>query len=118
MPSTEKITYLPLNTSSHGAIPPAVSHERQPRLSRVGKISLLASTLGLLVVVHASFTSLTRQTPHALLAPPLGFPEKIQRRWGQYSPYFPAGGYVQPPVGCEITQVNIVSTCTTMWMLW
>ncbi len=44
-----------------------------------------------------------------LFAPPLGFPEKIQRQWGQYSPYFPAGKYIPPPSSCSITQVNIVS---------
>ena len=43
--------------------------------------------------------------------PPLGLPEKVQRRWGQYSPYFPAGKYRDPPKECRITQVNIVSTC-------
>ena len=42
--------------------------------------------------------------------PPLGLPEKVQRRWGQYSPYFPAGKYTDPPKSCRITQVNIVST--------
>ncbi|KAF7795764.1 hypothetical protein EIP86_006931 [Pleurotus ostreatoroseus] len=47
-------------------------------------------------------------SPSSTFAPPLGFPERIQRRWGQYSPYFPAGDYVPPPTGCEITQVNIL----------
>lgn len=28
--------------------------------------------------------------------------------WGQYSPYFPVDPYTAPPVGCEITQVNIL----------
>ncbi|GJE84780.1 histidine phosphatase family protein [Phanerochaete sordida] len=40
--------------------------------------------------------------------PVLDLPEKIQRRWGQYSPYYPAGEYVPPPVGCVIDQVNIL----------
>lgn len=40
--------------------------------------------------------------------PTLGVPVKIQKRWGQYSPYRPAGKYVQPPKGCVIDQVNIV----------
>ncbi|EKM59567.1 uncharacterized protein PHACADRAFT_205786 [Phanerochaete carnosa HHB-10118-sp] len=40
--------------------------------------------------------------------PKLGVPEKIQRRWGQYSPYFPAGKYVSPPASCVIDQVNIL----------
>ncbi|KAI0087758.1 histidine phosphatase superfamily [Irpex rosettiformis] len=39
---------------------------------------------------------------------PIGLPDRIQRRWGQYSPYFPAGKYVGPPKGCKITQVNIL----------
>ncbi|THG97873.1 hypothetical protein EW026_g4210 [Hermanssonia centrifuga] len=34
--------------------------------------------------------------------------EKIQRQWGQYSPYFPAGKYIPPPSSCSITQVNIL----------
>ncbi|KIP09825.1 hypothetical protein PHLGIDRAFT_22644 [Phlebiopsis gigantea 11061_1 CR5-6] len=40
--------------------------------------------------------------------PQLGVPEKIQRHWGQYSPYFPVGEYAQPPPGCVIDQVNIL----------
>ena len=46
--------------------------------------------------------------------PELGVPEKIQRRWGQYSPYYPAGKYVAPPDGCVIDQVNIVRSLHTM----
>lgn len=45
-------------------------------------------------------------------SPELGLPKKIQRRWGQYSPYYPAGEYVPPPVGCTIDQVNIVCRFT------
>ena len=46
--------------------------------------------------------------------PQLGVPEKIQRHWGQYSPYFPVGEYVQPPPGCVIDQVNIVRICAQL----
>lgn len=42
-------------------------------------------------------------------APPLGLPIKVQKRWGQYSPYLPAGKYKPPPSSCVINQVNIVS---------
>ena len=41
-------------------------------------------------------------------APPLGLPKKVQKRWGQYSPYMPAGKYKPPPNTCVINQVNIV----------
>ncbi|KAH9931261.1 histidine phosphatase superfamily [Fomitopsis serialis] len=35
-------------------------------------------------------------------------PIRIQRFWGQYSPYYPAGEYVPAPTGCNVTQVNIL----------
>ena len=44
----------------------------------------------------------------ALLSPPLGVPEQVQRQWAQYSPWLPTEEYKPPPEGCEITQVNIV----------
>jgi hypothetical protein len=47
-------------------------------------------------------------TKYKSAVPKLGVPEKIQRQWGQYSPYYPAGKYVAPPKGCVIDQVNIV----------
>ncbi|KAI0683443.1 histidine phosphatase superfamily, partial [Cytidiella melzeri] len=39
---------------------------------------------------------------------PVGLPAKVQRRWGQYSPYFREGEYAPPPEGCEVSQVNIL----------
>ena len=33
-------------------------------------------------------------------------PVRIQRFWGQYSPYYPAGEYAPAPTGCNITQVS------------
>lgn len=96
--------------------------ERPPRLSSRGKVAL-GLFFGLLVVsqLPISDTSLYRSAENhssvAALAPPLGFPEKIQRLWGQYSPYLPAGGYVQPPRGCSINQVNIVRPSPSFFLI-
>lgn len=38
-------------------------------------------------------------------------PTRIQRLWGQYSPYFPAGEYILPPKGCNLTQVSSGCVC-------
>ncbi|KAI0350156.1 phosphoglycerate mutase-like protein [Trametes cingulata] len=41
-------------------------------------------------------------------APPLGVPESLQTKWGQYSPWHALDKYRAPPAGCNITQVNIL----------
>ncbi|KAH7887296.1 histidine phosphatase superfamily [Phlebopus sp. FC_14] len=41
-------------------------------------------------------------------APSLGFPQALQQSWAQYSPYFPAAPYEEPPAGCDIVQVNLL----------
>ncbi|KAH7909639.1 histidine phosphatase superfamily [Hygrophoropsis aurantiaca] len=41
-------------------------------------------------------------------APPLGFNQTFQQSWALYSPYFAAADYVPPPVGCNVTQVNLL----------
>lgn len=105
MPGSEKTSYLPIDNSSSDAV---FASDRTRRALQPGKI-LVAIGVGLLVLTQTSFIHVIQQgRAVAPVAPPLGFPEKIQRRWGQYSPYFPSGGYVMPPEGCEITQVNIV----------
>ncbi|KAI0369447.1 acid phosphatase [Pilatotrama ljubarskyi] len=43
-----------------------------------------------------------------LRAPPLGVPESLQTKWGQYSPWHALDKYRAPPAGCNITQVNIL----------
>ena len=54
------------------------------------------------VIVH--FNPLLRgwTTPDA----GIDVPVRIQRFWGQYSPYYPAGEYTPAPTGCTITQVG------------
>ncbi|KZT68433.1 phytase [Daedalea quercina L-15889] len=56
--------------------------------------------------ILVNFNSLFRRQ----LAPDAGLdvPIRIQRYWGQYSPYYPAGEYVPAPPGCNVTQVNIL----------
>ena len=105
MSLSEKFPYLPL-TNSIPRTAPDNFNGRPSRWVCVGKIAtvVILSVLLILQIFHKEVLQ-----PRFMLAPPLGFPEKIQRRWGQYSPYFPAGGYVAPPEGCAITQVNIVS---------
>ncbi|KAI0072417.1 acid phosphatase, partial [Panus rudis PR-1116 ss-1] len=41
-------------------------------------------------------------------APPLGLPDRVQRQWGQYSPWFPAEEYPPPPESCELVQVHVL----------
>lgn len=102
MSTSDKTPYLPLINPVATA-----TSEGHRRTSKLVKI-VVAAVLGLLFILTQ--TSVKEQLRHRFfVAPPLGFPEKIQKRWGQYSPYFPAGGYVSPPEGCSITQVNIVS---------
>ncbi|OBZ71577.1 3-phytase A [Grifola frondosa] len=38
---------------------------------------------------------------------PLGVPKYLQRRWGQYAPWYPNDEYEPPPFGCNITQLTI-----------
>lgn len=73
---------------------------------------LVGATCATFIHLHGSSIEL----PNLLWtqAPPLGLPERIQRRWGQYSPYFPAGEYVPPPDGCDIVQVSIVRAFVTV----
>ncbi|ETW86127.1 hypothetical protein HETIRDRAFT_471458 [Heterobasidion irregulare TC 32-1] len=41
-------------------------------------------------------------------APPVDLPEKLQKAWAMYSPYFSSGEYVDPPAGCVVSQVNLI----------
>lgn len=41
-------------------------------------------------------------------------PIRIQRFWGQYSPYYPAGEYTPIPTGCNITQVSKYSLAVSL----
>ena len=42
------------------------------------------------------------RNPHV---PDRSAPFELQKSWAQYSPYFPAGDYHDPPKGCKIIQV-------------
>lgn len=37
--------------------------------------------------------------------PRLGVSRTMMSKWAQYAPWMPAGGYLAPPVGCDISQV-------------
>ncbi|OCH87938.1 acid phosphatase [Obba rivulosa] len=65
------------------------------------------------LLVLSLFGYLTRPSPSRVVtdpddAPSLGVPKHIQKMWGQYAPWHPAGHYTPPPEGCNITQVNIL----------
>ena len=63
-----------------------------------------------LCVAFVWYTILTRFNPllSGWTTPDAGIdvPVRIQRFWGQYSPYYPAGEYAPTPTGCNITQVS------------
>ena len=112
---------LPVVDSAVHTQPPAAPRSRTKRTVLVGAgvLALLAlarsgKSIELNFDVPECLRSLTTfSAPDEAAAaesalPELGVPEKIQRRWGQYSPYYPAGEYVPPPDGCVIDQVNIV----------
>ncbi|KAH9836797.1 histidine phosphatase superfamily [Rhodofomes roseus] len=56
------------------------------------------------VLINFSPLLRTRFTPDV----GVDVPVRIQRFWGQYSPYYPAGEYMPVPTGCNVTQVNIL----------
>lgn len=39
--------------------------------------------------------------------PQLGVSRTMMSKWAQYAPWMPAGGYLAPPVGCDISQVRL-----------
>lgn len=43
------------------------------------------------------------------ITPQIPIPDSIKHDWGPYTPYFSVSEYLQPPNGCRITQVNLVS---------
>ncbi|KAF5376193.1 hypothetical protein D9757_009309 [Collybiopsis confluens] len=43
-----------------------------------------------------------------VLQEPSARPYVLQQNWGAYAPYFPLDEYVFPPIGCEVTQANIL----------
>ncbi|KAK7691678.1 hypothetical protein QCA50_005077 [Cerrena zonata] len=69
------------------------------------QISLI---LALLFLTGTYYSRSKYEFTGILTSPPLGIPERVQRQWGQYSPWFPNKEYEYPPEGCEITQVNIL----------
>ena len=73
------------------------------------KVTAVLMFLGIFMVLVYLFDK-GLQSRKSVSAPPLGLPKKVQKRWGQYSPYMPAGKYPHPPSSCEIDQVNIVGT--------
>ena len=103
--ASEKQPILPLTTTD----PSAFTQRRRQRLPLLAFVSVIAFWS---VVYHEAFGTTDLAAWKSLTEnsnAPVGLPDKIQRRWGQYSPYYPAGKYVPPPKGCKITQVHIVS---------
>lgn len=93
--------------------PAGTSSRRKVTLKR--GVLTTASVLTLFVLAHSTnlytfnISGCMHETRVAKTElPDLGVPKNIQRHWGQYSPYYPAGKYVEPPSGCVIDQVNIV----------
>lgn len=50
-------------------------------------------------------------------APPVDLPEKLQKAWAMYSPYFSSGEYVDPPAGCVVSQVSKHTSWSTTIMI-
>ncbi|KAM0746334.1 phosphoglycerate mutase-like protein [Meredithblackwellia eburnea MCA 4105] len=72
------------------------------------KITMLAaaSAFTLLALAAVSEAGFERVHSHASRATKL--PDYIAQNLGPYSPYYAAGTYPAPPVGCSIDQVNIL----------
>ena len=101
---SENDPILPLTTTE----PPARTRWHRVPLLAVHVVVAFWSlvyheVLGLMNLVSWMIEGTTRKD-----SLPIGIPDEVQRRWGQYSPYYPAGKYVPPPQGCHVTQVNIV----------
>jgi len=91
----EKQTYLPK---------PLVD----PTISASPSKTRLLTRIAAIVALVFLFWNVRFGSGSVRTAPPLGLPDKVQRRWGQYSPWFPAGDYPSPPPGCQVNQVNIL----------
>ncbi|KAJ7138446.1 phytase [Mycena crocata] len=57
--------------------------------------------------VWAALSSILTLAPSPLFSPPHDTLE-LQKSWGVYSPFHANEGYIPPPAGCEISQVNIL----------
>ncbi|KAI0345941.1 acid phosphatase [Trametopsis cervina] len=86
---------------------PTVSEARPAtrRLKLRAFVSIVAFGLALLCLIALPSSRDHWPHPEFLSA---GVPTKVQKRWGQYAPWFPAGRYEHPPRECKITQVNIL----------
>lgn len=108
MSPPEKATPLPLED-------PQAARERTERYTRDSRrrtvLWLSGSFLWLYVLwrvvllLHVPLRVAPRTMTGGTDVPSLGVPKHIQKMWGQYAPWHPAGHYVPPPDGCNITQV-------------
>ena len=68
---------------------------------------LVAFTLSLLLLFAAHYTNRTlsfRETLFDVSKTP-GY--ELEKLWAQYSPYYAAGEYQNPPPGCRVSQVRL-----------
>jgi hypothetical protein len=77
--------------------------------SRRRRIVFTAVLSALLAFLLWSFGLLPTGGVKHLVTPDVGLPPHIYENLAMYAPWFPVDQYVQPPRGCVVDQVNIVS---------
>jgi hypothetical protein len=63
----------------------------------------------LLVAIISTVRQAVQPSSFQLTTPDLEFDENVQHSLAQYAPWYASGEYINPPRGCEVDQVNIVS---------